>query len=75
MTAALLEELALLWPRELERLDMIGNEKDLVFWKEKALKNALKTEENWKKWKGTNEGFENHLEYVTKAKEVYASSL
>jgi hypothetical protein len=46
MTAALLEELALLWPREPERLDMIGNEKDLVFWKEKALKNALEMEEN-----------------------------
>ena len=40
----LLEELALLWPREPERLDMMKNEEDLVFWKENALKNALKTE-------------------------------
>ena len=42
MAAVLLEELALLWPREPERLDMIKNEKDLVFGKENALKNALK---------------------------------
>ena len=42
MAVVLLEELALLWPREPERLDMMKNEKDLVFWKENALKNALK---------------------------------
>ena len=42
MAAVLLEELALLWPREPERLDMIKNKKDLVFGKENALKNALK---------------------------------
>ena len=51
------------------------NEKDLVFKKEKALKNALETEENWIKWKGANEGFENRLEYVTEAKEAHAPSL
>ena len=42
MAVVLLEELALLWPREPERLDMMKNENDLVFWKEKTLKNALK---------------------------------
>ena len=42
MAAVLLEELVLLWPREPKRLDMMKNEKDLVFWKENALKNALK---------------------------------
>ena len=67
MAAVLLEELVLLWPREPKRLDMMKNEKDLVFWKENALKNALKTKRNQRKWKGTNEGLKNCLEYVTEA--------
>ena len=75
MTAVLLEELALLWPRGLERLDMMKNEKDLVFWKESALTNALKMEETEENEKARMKRFENRSEYVTKAKEVHATSL
>ncbi len=75
MTAVLLKELALLWPRGLERLDMMKNEKDLVFWKESALKNALKMEETEENEKARMKRFENRSEYVTEAKEVHATSL
>ena len=74
IAAMLLEELALLWPWEPERLDMMKSEK-IGVWKENALKNALKTERNRRKWKGTNEGFENCQEYVTEDEEEHATSL
>jgi hypothetical protein len=51
------------------------NEKDLVFWKESALKNALKMEETEENEKARMKRFENRSEYVTEAKEVHATSL